>query len=100
MLKITVEESAALVTLKLEGKIAGPWVAEFNRIWLSLAPSLSSKKLSLDLREVTHIAPEGRRLLAEIYDKTDTIFQTGSLMMKFYAQEAMREHHGNEEKGA
>ena len=100
MLKVTVEETAKLVTLKLEGRIAGPWVAEFNRTWHSLAPSLDSKKLSLDLREVTRIDAEGRRLLAEIYEKTGAEFQTGSLLMEFYAQEAMREHPRNESKGA
>ena len=100
MLKVTVEEKAKLVTLKLEGRIAGPWVAEFNRTWHSLAPSLDSKKLSLDLREVTRIDAEGRRLLAEIYEKTGAKFQTGSLLIEFYAQEAMREHPRNESKGA
>jgi hypothetical protein len=92
VLKITVEEKAKLVTLKLEGRIAGPWVAEFNRTWHSLAPSLDSKQLSLDLREVTHIDAEGRRLLVEIYGKTGAEFQTDSLLIEFYAQEAMREH--------
>jgi ABC-type transporter Mla MlaB component len=89
------------VTLKLEGRIAGPWVAEFNRTWHSLAPSLdSNNKLSLDLREVTQIDAEGQDLLSEIYDKTGAEFQTNSLVMEFYAQQAMRDHHKNGSKGA
>jgi ABC-type transporter Mla MlaB component len=100
VLKITVDKKPKELTLKLEGRVAGPWVAEFNRTWHSLAPSLDSKKLSLDLREVTRIDAEGRRLLAEIYEKTGAEFQTGSLLMEFYAQEAMREHPRNESKGA
>src|SRR5690242_11635248 len=84
VLKITVEEKGQLVTLKLEGKITGPWVAEFSRTWQSLAPSLDSKKLFLDLREVTQINAEGRRLLAEIYDKTGAEIQTDSLLIELY----------------
>jgi anti-anti-sigma regulatory factor len=100
VLKITVEENGQLVTLKLEGKIAGPWVAEFSRTWQSLAQSLNSKKLSVDLREVTQISAEGRRMLAEIYGKTGAEFQTGSLLMELYAQEAMREHDKNDKRSA
>jgi hypothetical protein len=98
VLRITIEEKGQLVTLKLEGKISGPWMAELNRTWQSLAPSLNSRKLSLDLREVTQINAEGRRLLAEIYDKTGAEFQTGSLLMELYAQEAMREHYKNDNR--
>jgi ABC-type transporter Mla MlaB component len=98
VLKITVEEKEKLVTLKLEGKITGPWVAEFSRTWQSLAPSLDSKKLSVDLREVTQINAEGRRLLAEIYNKTSAEFQTGSLLMELYAQEAMHQHDRNDKR--
>jgi ABC-type transporter Mla MlaB component len=98
VLKITVEEKERLVTLKLEGKVTGPWVAEFSRTWQSLAPSLNSKKLSVDLREVTQISAEGRRLLAEIYNQTSAEFQTDSLLMELYAQEAMREHHKNDKR--
>ncbi len=86
------------MTLKLEGKISGPWMAELNRTWQSLARSLNSRKLSLDLREVTQINAEGRRLLAEIHDKTGAEFQTNSLLMELYAQEAMREHQRNDKR--
>jgi len=98
VLKITIEETEKLVTLKLEGKITGPWVAEFSRTWQSLAPSLNSKKLSLDLREVTQINAEGRCLLAEIYGGTGAEFRTGSLLMELYAQEAMREQQRNDKR--
>jgi hypothetical protein len=100
VLKITVVEKAELVTLKLDGQIAGPWMAEFNRAWLLLAPSLDSKRLSLDLRGVTHINVEGQHLLAEIYDKTGAEFQTDSLVMEFYAQEAMQARDRHEKQGA
>ena len=39
MLRVTtkIEEEHGKVTLKLEGKLAGPWVDEFERCWC-LAP--------------------------------------------------------------
>jgi ABC-type transporter Mla MlaB component len=95
VLRITIDETTTLVTLKLEGRIAGPWVAEFDRTWRSLAPSLKSKKLSLDLRDVTRVDTEGRQLLAEIWDKTQADIQTSSLLMEFYAQEAMQKNPKN-----
>ena len=100
MLKITVDEKPKQLTLRLEGRVAGPWVAEFNRTWHSLAPSLDSKKLSVDLRGVTQMDPEAQRLLAEIYAETGAEFQTNSLEMEFYVQEVMRDHHRNGKKGA
>jgi len=90
VLKITVNEDPKQMTLKLEGRIVGPWVAEFNRTWHSLTPSLDSKKVSLDLRGVTQVDGEGKRLLAEIYDMTGAEFQTNSLEMKHWVQEIMR----------
>jgi ABC-type transporter Mla MlaB component len=95
VLRITVDEKPKLVTLKLEGRVAGSWVAEFGRTWRSLAPFLDSKKLSLDLREVTQMDAEGQSLLAEIYDKTGAEIQTNSLEMEFCVREVMQEHDRN-----
>ena len=101
MLKITIHETEQLVSMKLEGRIAGPWVAEFDRTWRSLAPSLKSRSLVLDLRGVSHIGPDGRRVLSEIHDRTGAEFQTGSLLIEFYAQEAInsRSRSTNEKGG-
>ena len=83
----------------VEGRIAGPWVAEFNRTWHSLAPSLNSKKLSLDLRGVTFIDADGRRVLAEILRATGAALQTDSQLVDFLAKQAMRDNSGNGKEG-
>ena len=100
MLKITVEENAELVTLRLEGKIVGPWVAELGKTWRTLAPSLDSKKLLLDLRETTQMDAEGQHLLTEIYSQTGAEFQTNSLLIRFYSEKAMEESLKRAQKGA
>jgi hypothetical protein len=62
MLRVTIHEGARTRTIKLEGKIVGPWVEELSRTWHSLAGSLSSKELHLDPRDVDFVDAMGRQL--------------------------------------
>ncbi|MGC1964879.1 MAG: hypothetical protein WA673_00385, partial [Candidatus Acidiferrales bacterium] len=73
-LKITTHEEPESITLRLEGKVVGPWVAELERAWQSLAGSAPSKKLPIDLRGVRHMNEDGRRVLAEIHRQTGADF--------------------------
>ena len=91
VLKITTKNDSDAVRLKLEGKLAGAWVAELEKTWRSLGASLDGKKLALDLREVTFIDAAGRELLAKIYAATGASFQTDSLMIDFLVHRAMQE---------
>ena len=76
--------------MKLEGRIVGPWVAECKRAWLALEPSLSPKKLALDLRGVTFVDESGLELLREIYRATRAPMITDSPLTKHFAEQAMR----------
>ena len=100
MLRITVEEDSRFVTIKLEGKVAGSWVEEFDRTWRSLEPSWGAKKFSLDLRGVSFMDSEGRHLLHEIYERTSATFLTNSPLATYFAEEAMRASTKNGHKGA
>ena len=90
MLRITVHEDQTMRTIKLEGKIGGAWVEELERTWIALGPPLGSKKLQLDLRDVTFADGNGRKLLREIYQKTHAGFLTDSPLTKYFADEAMQ----------
>jgi hypothetical protein len=90
MLRITIHETAKGQTIQLEGKIAGPWVEEFNRTWHSLAPSLGSRVLHLDLRGVAFVDANGRQLLREIYQKTNASFLADSPLTQYFADDARR----------
>jgi hypothetical protein len=90
MLRITIHEGARAQTIQLEGKIVGPWVEEFSRIWHSLAPSLGSKELRLDLRGVAFVNAKGRQLLREIYQKTNASFLADSPLTQYFADDAMQ----------
>jgi ABC-type transporter Mla MlaB component len=87
-LKITIQERAESVSLKIEGRVVGPTVRELNRTWQELAPSLASRKLFVDLRGVTFIDAAGRIILAEIHCKTNAGFLADTPLTKYFAEEA------------
>lgn len=99
MLKITIQEDAKAQTMRLEGKLVGPWVEEVSRAWQSLAPSLGSKELRLDLRGVAFVDADGVKLLRAIYRKVNARFLADSPLMKYFADEAMKESPKKREKG-
>jgi outer membrane protein len=77
MLRVTtnVEEGQGKVTLKLEGKLAGPWVEEFERCWSSTFEKW--KQVVVELAGVTFIDSKGKRLLAKIHSQGAKLIGTG-----------------------
>lgn len=100
MLRITIHENQKVHTIKLEGKITGPWVEELERTWTSLAPVLGSEELQLDLRDVAFADARGRQLLREIYQKTHARFLSNSPLTTYFAEEAMQEFRKENPGGA
>ena len=86
MLKITINDSGNTQTILLEGKIVGPWVEEFKRVWRSLERSAGGKQLRLDLRGVAFVDEQGRRLLQEIYQETKASFLANSPLTHYFAE--------------
>jgi len=99
MLRITVEGSERTETIKLEGKIVGPWVEELNRTWHALAPSLGHKQLKFDMRSVAFVDGKGRRLLREIYQHTNACFLADSPLTQYFADDAMQKSPKDGEEG-
>ena len=65
MLKVTTTNQDQTLTLKLEGKLAGPWVQEVTRVWVDTArPPLNG--CVVDLRSVTFVDRSGQALLARM----------------------------------
>jgi len=77
MLRVTTnaEEGQGKVTLKLEGKLAGPWVEEFERCWSSTSEKW--KQVVVELAGVTFIDSKGKCLLAKIHDQGAKLVGTG-----------------------
>ena len=89
MVKITVSGNES-VTLTIEGRIAGPWIAELNKAWHSLAPSLKGRKLTVNLNGVTYIAPEAYQCLRDIHKQTGALFVGNSPLTSYFARELMK----------
>ena len=64
MLRITTTDVGEKVTLKLEGKLSGPWVEEFERCWQMSADIYKMKGLVVDLSGVTFADPAERNCSA------------------------------------
>ena len=61
MLKITTVTDAQSTTLRLEGRLAGPWVEELQRCWVSTVSAKTRHPFSVDLSAVTYVDAEGKR---------------------------------------
>jgi anti-anti-sigma regulatory factor len=78
------------ITMKIEGKVAGPNVPALNVAWQDLASSLGKRRLLVDLRGVTHADRIGRNLLAEIHNRTGAKFVADTPLTKYFAEEAQQ----------
>ncbi len=63
MLRVTKTNQNETVTLKLEGRLVGPWVQEVTRVWDDTAGTPTGGYV-VDLRSVTFVDSPGRALLA------------------------------------
>ena len=67
MLRITVLDNSNSTVLKLEGKLAGPWVDELEKSWNSVALSAKTGQLAVDLCNVTFVDIRGKVLLTKMH---------------------------------
>jgi outer membrane protein len=67
VLRITPTANEQDLVLRMEGKLAGPWVAEAARTWAELQPQLGDRKVTVDLKDVYYIDNEGGDLLQTLY---------------------------------
>jgi anti-anti-sigma regulatory factor len=77
MLRITVQKRPGSITLKLEGKLAGPWVGELAKTWSSLS---AAEPLLVDLCEVSFVDASGESLLARMYKAGADLMAVSPLM--------------------
>jgi hypothetical protein len=66
MLRITTQNDTQLLTFRLEGRLAGPWVREPRDCWQSKV-SCRPPFVRVDLRSVTFVDIAGKKLLAAKY---------------------------------
>lgn len=86
-LRITFQDTDEAVEMRLEGRVAGPWASELDRVWVERAPRLAAKKLIIDLHNVTYADAAGKNVLKAIYAQTRAEFVTNTPWSKFLAEE-------------
>jgi anti-anti-sigma regulatory factor len=89
-LKITIQEQDKTIEVKLEGRVAGPWVPELRRVWAETAPHLSAKTLSIDIQQVTYADAGGKEALRDIYAQTHATLIASSPWAQYLAEEIMQ----------
>lgn len=78
MLRITTHSKDGVTTLKLEGRLAGPWVEELDRCWREATGSRQSPVV-VDLSGVTFIHSEGKALLTRMWQQGAKLHAVGCL---------------------
>jgi hypothetical protein len=91
MLKITIDNTMNAATLKLEGRLAGPWVSELERSWRAVKDDSRDKPVMVDLCEVTFVDAEGRKLLSWMYEQGARL-RTFGCLAKGIVEEIVQEH--------
>lgn len=81
------QETEDKMVLRLEGRIAGPWVAELSRTWLDAVPRHASKKVLIDLCNVTYADGSGKRVLQDIYSQSGATLLTSTPWTEHLAKE-------------
>ncbi len=63
MFRVTVHEESRAVTFQLEGRLAGPWVREFESCWRNTLAGQGQSIVRVDLTGVTLIDTAGKACL-------------------------------------
>jgi ABC-type transporter Mla MlaB component len=92
MLRITTDEKPELTTFRLEGKLVGDWVREFDRCWICARITDRSRKIKIDLSNVSFVDEKGKALLARLASEGAELGADNPLMRLVIAG-AMEESH-------
>jgi ABC-type transporter Mla MlaB component len=66
VLRITRHGGSGSETLRLEGRVAGPWVEVLRKAWSESDAPRKAHNVTIDLGEVTFADRDGRALLLEL----------------------------------
>lgn len=86
-LKITIQNGDVEIKMTLEGRVAGPWVAELRRVWVETVPQSGTRTLSIDLQNLTYADAAGKQLLREIHAQTHAKLIASSPWAQYLAEE-------------
>ena len=65
MLRITIHSTQERTKIELEGRVAGAWVGELNRVWKQLQ-GIENSDIIVSLCQVTYVDADGKTLLSDM----------------------------------
>ena len=77
MLRVTVHIDSCNLRLRLEGRLAGPWVTEVEQCWQTLRQDRRGRAVTVDLRDVDFVDRAGEQLLTSIYQHGAKLMASG-----------------------
>ncbi len=80
MLRITTLTAEDRVTLKLEGKLSGPWVGEMAKVWERVRPGIGRRPIKVDLQSVSFVDERGKGVLTAMRQGGAELVAAGPLM--------------------
>jgi anti-anti-sigma regulatory factor len=86
MLRITVHNKPAAVTIQLEGKLAGPWVQELAACWRRAQAEQARPAVRVDLAAVTFVDGAGKEVLTAMHDRGAELVAADCLMKAVVAE--------------
>jgi anti-anti-sigma factor len=89
MLKITTNQEADSLVLKLEGAVKGPWVDELSKVWLGTTQQNRGEKILVDLQGVGFADSRGQALLLRM-QKEGAAFIEPSAFLRFVLEQGAR----------
>jgi hypothetical protein len=81
MLKISILDNPRQRQLLIEGKLIGPWAAEFARVWRQAMADLGGRALVIDVKGLTAITEDGENVLLELM-KEGASFRSSGVFTK------------------
>ena len=89
MLKISIVETHGQRRLVLEGTLVRPWTTEVERVWKSAREDLASRRLIIDLTNVTMISSDGENTLFKLMSE-GVKFSGGDVLTKHLLKQLAR----------
>jgi anti-anti-sigma regulatory factor len=86
MLRITTHNDPDLLTIQLEGRLAGPWVRELADCWQRTLTGRPATDICLDLTAVTFVDAAGKELLTQLHAQGAKFLAAGCLMKAIVAE--------------
>ena len=79
MLRITTEKKRGRISLNVEGRLSGPWVAALEQCWREVHAGALREKFHVNLCGVSFIDANGKMLLKEIHRQGGRLVAEGCL---------------------